>query len=73
MSVGSMGVSLFATNEGYLDDVEVNTVVDFMLTFFASKSLTTNTIEIIVPIYALATIRARIILAIINTNFTHVS
>ena len=29
MSVGSMGVSLFATNEGYLDDVEVNKVVDF--------------------------------------------
>ena len=29
MSVAAMGVSLFATNEGYLDDVEVNKVVDF--------------------------------------------
>ena len=29
MSVAAMAVSLFATNEGYLDDVEVNKVVDF--------------------------------------------
>ena len=29
MSVAEMGVSLFAVNEGYLDDVEVNKVVDF--------------------------------------------
>ena len=29
MSVAAMGVSLFATNEGYLDDVEANKVVDF--------------------------------------------
>ena len=29
MSVAAMSVSLFATNEGYLDDVEVNKVVDF--------------------------------------------
>ncbi len=29
MSVGQMAVSLFAANEGYLDDVEVNKVVDF--------------------------------------------
>jgi len=29
MSVGAMAVSLFATNEGYLDDVESNKVVDF--------------------------------------------
>jgi F-type H+-transporting ATPase subunit alpha len=29
MSVGQMAVSLFAVNQGYLDDVEVNKVVDF--------------------------------------------
>jgi len=29
LSVGQMAVSLFAANEGYLDDLEVNTVVDF--------------------------------------------
>ncbi len=29
MSIGEMAVSLFAANEGYLDDVEVNKVVDF--------------------------------------------
>ena len=29
MSIAAMAVSLFATNEGYLDDVEVNKVVDF--------------------------------------------
>lgn len=29
MSVAEMAVSLFAANEGYLDDVEVNKVVDF--------------------------------------------
>ena len=29
MSVAAIAVSLFATNEGYLDDVEVNKVVDF--------------------------------------------
>jgi len=29
MSVAEMGVSLFAVNEGYLDDVEVNKVMDF--------------------------------------------
>ena len=29
MSVAEMGVSLFAVNEGYLDDVEVKKVVDF--------------------------------------------
>ncbi|MCF1183828.1 F0F1 ATP synthase subunit alpha [Marichromatium gracile] len=29
MSVGQMAVSLFAANEGYLDDVDVNKVVDF--------------------------------------------
>ena len=29
MSVGAMAVILFATNEGYLDDVEANKVVDF--------------------------------------------
>ncbi len=29
MSIGQMAVSLFAANEGYLDDVEVNKVVDF--------------------------------------------
>ncbi len=29
MSVAAMAVSLFATNEGYLDDVEANKVVDF--------------------------------------------
>jgi F-type H+-transporting ATPase subunit alpha len=29
MSVGAMAISLFATNEGYLDDVEVGKVVDF--------------------------------------------
>jgi F-type H+-transporting ATPase subunit alpha len=29
MSVAEMGVSLFAVNEGYLDDIEVNKVVDF--------------------------------------------
>ena len=29
MSVGAMAVSLFATNEGYLDDIDVNKVVDF--------------------------------------------
>ncbi len=29
MSVAQMAVSLFAANEGYLDDVEVNKVVDF--------------------------------------------
>jgi F-type H+-transporting ATPase subunit alpha len=29
MSVGQMAVSLFAANQGYLDDVDVNKVVDF--------------------------------------------
>ncbi|MDX1609196.1 MAG: F0F1 ATP synthase subunit alpha [Halofilum sp. (in: g-proteobacteria)] len=29
LSIGEMAVSLFAANEGYLDDVEVNKVVDF--------------------------------------------
>jgi F-type H+-transporting ATPase subunit alpha len=29
LSIGQMAVSLFAANEGYLDDVEVNKVVDF--------------------------------------------
>ncbi len=29
MSVGEMAISLFAANEGYLDDVEANKVVDF--------------------------------------------
>jgi len=29
MSVGQMAVSLFAVNQGYLDDVDVNKVVDF--------------------------------------------
>jgi F-type H+-transporting ATPase subunit alpha len=29
MSVAEMGLSLFAANEGYLDDVPVNKVVDF--------------------------------------------
>jgi F-type H+-transporting ATPase subunit alpha len=29
LSVGQMGVSLFAANEGYLDDVAVNKIVDF--------------------------------------------
>jgi F-type H+-transporting ATPase subunit alpha len=29
MSVGQMAVSLFAVNEGYLDDVDVKKVVDF--------------------------------------------
>ena len=29
MSVAEMGVSLFAVNEGYLDDIDVNKVVDF--------------------------------------------
>jgi F-type H+-transporting ATPase subunit alpha len=29
MSVGQMALSLFAANEGYLDDVDVNKVVDF--------------------------------------------
>ena len=29
MSVAEMGLSLFAVNEGYLDDIEVNKVVDF--------------------------------------------
>ncbi|KOR32724.1 ATP F0F1 synthase subunit alpha [Achromatium sp. WMS3] len=29
MSVGQMAISLFAANEGYLDDVEANKVVDF--------------------------------------------
>ena len=29
MSVAEMGISLFAVNEGYLDDVETNKVVDF--------------------------------------------
>ena len=29
MSVAEMGVSLFAVNEGYLDDIEVNKVVGF--------------------------------------------
>ena len=29
MSVAEMGVSLFAANQGYLDDVDVNKVVDF--------------------------------------------
>jgi F-type H+-transporting ATPase subunit alpha len=29
MSIGQMAVSLFAANEGYLDDVDVNKVVDF--------------------------------------------
>jgi len=29
MSIGEMAVSLFAANEGYLDDVETNKIVDF--------------------------------------------
>ena len=29
MSVAAMAVTLFATNEGYLDDVEANKVVEF--------------------------------------------
>ena len=29
MSVGNMAVSLFAVNEGYLDDVDTKKVVDF--------------------------------------------
>ena len=29
MSIADMGLSLFAANEGYLDDVEVNKIVDF--------------------------------------------
>jgi F-type H+-transporting ATPase subunit alpha len=29
MSIGQMAVSLFAANEGYLDDIDVNKVVDF--------------------------------------------
>jgi len=29
LSIGQMAVSLFAANEGYLDDVEVNKIVDF--------------------------------------------
>ena len=29
MSIGQMAVSLFSANEGYLDDMEVNKVVDF--------------------------------------------
>jgi F-type H+-transporting ATPase subunit alpha len=29
MSIGEMAISLFAANEGYLDDVDVNKVVDF--------------------------------------------
>jgi F-type H+-transporting ATPase subunit alpha len=29
MSVAEMALSLFAANEGYLDDVEVNKVLDF--------------------------------------------
>ncbi|ASJ76870.1 F0F1 ATP synthase subunit alpha [Granulosicoccus antarcticus] len=29
LSIGEMGVSLFAANEGYLDDVPVNKIVDF--------------------------------------------
>ena len=29
LNVGEMAVSLFAANEGYLDDVEVKKVVDF--------------------------------------------
>ena len=29
MTIGAMAVSLFAVNEGYIDDVEVNKVVDF--------------------------------------------
>ena len=29
MSVGQMAISLFAANEGYLDDVDVKKVVDF--------------------------------------------
>jgi F-type H+-transporting ATPase subunit alpha len=29
MSIGQMAVSLFAVNEGYLDDVDVKKVVDF--------------------------------------------
>ena len=29
LSIGEMAISLYAANEGYLDDVEVNKVVDF--------------------------------------------
>ena len=29
LSVGEMGISLYAANEGYLDDVDVNKIVDF--------------------------------------------
>ena len=29
LTIGEMAVSLYAANEGYLDDVEVNKVVDF--------------------------------------------
>ena len=29
MSVADMAVSLFSANEGYLDDVDVNKIVDF--------------------------------------------
>jgi F-type H+-transporting ATPase subunit alpha len=29
MSVAQMGVSLFAANEGFLDNIEVNKVLDF--------------------------------------------
>jgi len=40
LSVGEMAFSLFAANEGYLDDVEVNKVVDFeaaLLSFVRSE------------------------------------
>ena len=29
MTIGAMAVSLFSVNEGYIDDVEVDKVVDF--------------------------------------------
>jgi len=35
LSVGEMGISLLAANEGYLDDVEVNQIVAFELAMHA--------------------------------------
>ena len=29
LTIGEMAVSLYAANEGYLDDIEVNKIVDF--------------------------------------------
>ena len=40
MSVAQMGVSLFAANEGFLDNIEVNKVLDFeaaLLAYFKSE------------------------------------